>query len=150
MVLQTVINNIFRQNWKDNAVLGRVLFGTVILIIGLMDIFNIGGYTAAAPAYLPFPSFLVVGAGTLFVISGFFILANIHVRQATMVLVVLLTLLIILVYIPVGHMQRAIETVGFVGTALILYALAKRDLEAQKKAEIEAEMSDSKKENHAT
>lgn len=149
-MLQTLINNIFRQDWSDHAVLGRTLFGGAMLIIGITSMVNASGYASVAPSYLPFPTALVVVAGAIFIVSGFFILAHTHVRQAAYILIALLTLFIVLVYLPISHLLRAVETAGLIGAAFLVSALTRRELEAQKETAIKEELSTSKKEGNGT
>ena len=123
MKIQELVNGIFRQNFRDQLVLGRTLFGGATLVIGFEDLFNVGNYASYAPDYVPFPEFFAVFVGIIFVLSGFLILANTHIRKATAILIALLFLFIIVVYLPVGDMHSLIEAIALIGGALVIRAL---------------------------
>lgn len=122
MKIQEVINNIFRQNYKDQLVLGRSLFGLAIFVMGFDSVFNAESYASYAE-YLPFGGFLAIVAGILFILTGFFILAGLHLRKATTVLIGLLSLFIILVYLPVGDIFSFIQSLALIGASLVIKTL---------------------------
>ena len=131
MKIQEVINNIFRQNFHNPAVLGRVLFGLSILVLGLNSALRSESYVSFAPPYIPFPYFFAIFFGVLFTLSGLLILADSHIRKATAVLVGILLLFILVVYLPTGDLSSITRTIGVVGGAILVRSLHAHDEPAE-------------------
>lgn len=129
MSIQRVINNIFRQNFRDPAILGRTLFSVGLLIIGLEEVLHTSSYAADLPDYLPMASLLTLLIGIIFAGTGFMMLANIAVKKAVRILTGLFIFLIVLAYLPVGDVSAIVEALVFIGGALLVSVTAERTIQ---------------------
>lgn len=125
MKIQTIINSIFRQDFTNPFVLARTLFGLSMAIIGLLNVFRPKSYAAYAPDYLPMPEVLSVGIGVILLLTGFAVFANLYLKRAAQVLVLLFASFIVIVDLPTGNILWLAQDVAFISTALLIHALVK-------------------------
>jgi len=125
MTIQSIINSIFRQDFKNTLVLGRVLFGIAMLFLGLLNLFNISSFAGYAPDYLPVPTLLVTGVGVILTLLGFAIFANLHTEKAAKGLGLLFLAFILIVNLPQGNMLELSQNVAFFGAALLIATITK-------------------------
>ena len=133
MTIQKIINSIFRQDFRDHKVLGRVLFGVAMLFIGLMNLFQISRYAGYAPDYLPVPQLLVIGVGSILTLAGFMIFANLHTQRSAQAIVLLFISFVLIVNLPQSNMLDLAQNFAFIGGALLVAQEAKRENETKKK-----------------
>ena len=132
MTIQHIINNIFRQDFREHRVLGRVLFGISMLFLGLLSLFNISSYAGYAPEYLPLPQLLTIGVGLILTIAGFLLFANIQTLRATQAIIGLFIAFILIVNLPTGNMLELAQNVAFLAAALLIGSQAKEHLTPHK------------------
>ncbi len=129
MTIQVIINNIFRQDFKNHLVLGRVLFGIAMLFLGLFNLFNISAYANYAPDYLPLPQFFVVVVGLVLTVCGFALFANLHTERAAQAILLLFIAFILIVNLPQSNMLDLSQSVAFIAAALLIAQNAKQENE---------------------
>ena len=127
MKIQIIVNNIFRQNFKNHRVLGRVLFGISMLFLGLLNLFNVSSFAGYAPDYLPVPSLLVVLVGVVLTFAGFALFANVHVIRSSQLIALVFLSFIAIVNLPQGNMLELSQNVAFTGAALLISTLSREE-----------------------
>ena len=132
MKISELINNIFRQDFKNHLVLGRSIFGVSIFIMGAYGLLDASNYASYAPSYIPFSEALAILTGLVLVLSGILILANSYIKRATSALIILFLLFILLIHLPTGDVFFLVQNLSVIGAALIIRSLPKEEADAAK------------------
>ena len=121
MALSDVINQIFRQNFKNHRVLGRVLFGVSMMFMGLLNLFNIKAFADFAPDYLPAATLLVILVGIVLTLAGFGLFANLYVTRSAQTIILLFIAFILIVHLPQSDILELAKNVAYISAALLIW-----------------------------
>ena len=122
MQISKIINDIFRQDFSNKAVLGRTFFGLGIMLLGLLNLLQIESYASYAPGFLPFAGFFVVLVGAIYFICGLLVIGNMHMKHVTLVLSVMFALFIVVVYLPQQWWSDLLVMLSMLGATVMMYA----------------------------
>lgn len=133
MKIQHIVNSIFRQNFYNPKVLGRVIFGGSMIFLGLFTFFHLSSVVSYAPTYLPLRELLALGVGLILTVAGFGIFANLYLDQATRAIVVLFAAFILIVNLPTGNTFELAQNLAFMSAAILIGQMSHDDLSPEKK-----------------
>ena len=132
MKIQHIVNSIFRQEFRNPKVLGRVLYGGSMIFLGMFSFFHLSSVVNYAPTYLPFRGLLALGVGAILVIAGFGVFANFYLKKATLALIILFASFILIVNLPTGNTFELAQNLAFLSAALLISRMSDNDLGTEK------------------
>lgn len=101
---------------------GRLLYGLVFVVFGILHFVNIEGIAGNVPEFLPYATFWAVVTGIIMLVAGLSILTKRYVRVSTMVLAVLLAVYVVLIHLPALPLSVGafLKDLGLLGGALLI------------------------------
>ncbi len=112
---------------KFLAIVGRLLVAIPFIGFGANHFFKPGKYLEYVPSYIPFPEFWVYFVAVCMILAAISMILNYRARLASLLLALMISLFIILIYLPeFSHNKSYIASyVIFIGSSLLVASMAK-------------------------